>query len=185
MSPRVRKLSLVWHVGVSVGWLGAVLTSMVLAVIGLASSDASLVRAVYPLLEQLGWWALIPFSFASLLTGLIQALGSAWGVWRHYWVAAKLLMNVFAAAVLLLYMQTLTTQADLARSTPVGADLTALRDPSPVLHSAAAIVLLLVALVLSVYKPRGLTARGRRLQHTQRRQPGASAASPMPAGSAR
>lgn len=40
----------------------------------------------------------------------------------------------------------------------------ALRNPSPAVHAAAAIALLTVALVLSVYKPRGLTVYGYRWQ---------------------
>ncbi|MBL7495142.1 hypothetical protein I6A84_43135 [Frankia sp. CNm7] len=91
--------------------------------------------------------------------------------------------------VLLLYMQTLAFLADEARSTPVGADPEGLRELSPVLHAAGAVVLLLVALVLSVYKPRSLTAHGRRKhQHTRRQQPApraGSPAGPAPAGSAR
>jgi hypothetical protein len=43
-----------------------------------------------------------------------------------------------------------------------------LRDPSPVLHAGAALVLLLVATTLSVYKPRGLTRYGWRKQREQR-----------------
>jgi hypothetical protein len=39
MSPVVRKVVLVAHVGCSVGWLGAIVTSLVLAVAGLVSRD--------------------------------------------------------------------------------------------------------------------------------------------------
>jgi len=67
-------------------------------------------------------------------------------------------MNLFATAVLLMYMQTLGYLADLARAD----ETSGLRTPSPVAHAAAAIGLLLVALVLSVYKPRGLTPWGQR-----------------------
>ena len=69
-------------------------------------------------------------------------------------------MNLVATGVLLLYMQTLTFQANLARAAT--ADLDRLRNPSPVAH--AEVALLLVALVLSIYKPRGLTAHGQRRQ---------------------
>jgi hypothetical protein len=170
LSPPGRKLALVAHVGSSVGWLGTVITSLALAVIGLASGDPWLVRGVYLVLEPLGWYALIPFSVASLLTGLIQSLGTRWGLLQHYWVAAKLLMNLFATAILVLYMQTLTHLADTARATTVAGDLDALRSPSPVVHAVGAVVLLLVALVLSVYKPRGLTPHGYR-QQVRRRTP--------------
>ena len=45
-----------------------------------------------------------------------------------------------------------------------GADETALRSPSVTLHAALALILLVGATVLAIYKPRGLTARGRRAQ---------------------
>jgi hypothetical protein len=177
MSPRGRKLALVAHVGSSVGWLGAVVTSLALAVVALASRDAALVRAVYLVLEPLGWFTLIPFSLAALLTGLIQSLGTSWGLIRHYWVLAKLLMNLFATGILLLYMQTLAFLADTVRATAATDDVDALRNPSPVVHAVAAVALLLVALVLSVYKPRGQTPYGQRKQSRQRARPDTTAMS--------
>lgn len=58
-------------------------------------------------------------------------------------------------------MQTLGGLADTAR-TAAANDASYVGNPSPVLHSAGAVVLLLTALMLSVYKPRGLTRYGRR-----------------------
>jgi len=169
MTPGVRKLALTAHVTCSVGWLGAVAGSLPLAVAGLTSQDAQTVRAVYLTMELTGWYVLIPFSLASLLTGLVQSLGTVWGLFRHYWVLTKLLMNVVATLVLLLYMQTLGRLADVAGETAVSSsDPRGLRDPSPVLHAAAALLLLLVATALAVYKPRGMTRYGRRKQHERR-----------------
>jgi hypothetical protein len=159
--PSVRRLALVAHVAASVGWLGAVVVSLALGVVGLTAADPAVARGVYLVLDPVGWFTLVPFSLASLLTGLIQSLASPWGLVRHYWVLIKLVMNLFAAGVLLLlYMQTLGRLADLARAS--GAGTGELRSPSPVVHAAAATVLLLVALTLSVYKPRGVTPWGRR-----------------------
>jgi hypothetical protein len=168
MAPGMRKGALVAHVGSSVGWLGAIATSLVIAVAGLADADGHMVRAAYLSLQVIGRYALVPLSLASLVTGLIQSLGTPWGLLRHYWVVTKLLMNIFATGLLLLYMQTLSYLADLARAVTSTADLDRLRDPSPVVHAAAAVALLLVALVLSIYKPRGMTAYGRRKQHRLR-----------------
>jgi hypothetical protein len=103
MPPGMRKAALVTHVGCSVGWIGAVGTSVVVAVVGLADRDPLVVKAAYLTLEPIGWYALVPLSLASLLTGLVQSLGTNWGLLRHYWVVAKLLMNLFATGVLLLY----------------------------------------------------------------------------------
>ncbi len=175
MTAALRKFVLVAHITASVGWLGGVVGSMALAIAGLTSRDAQVVRAAYILLELTGWFVLVPFSLLSLMTGLVQSLGGAWGLFRHYWVLAKLVMNVFATAVLLLYMQTLSYFAGVVANPNLSAgDIFGLRNPSPVAHAGAALVLLLVATALSVYKPRGMTRYGQRKQAAPRASAAAS-----------
>lgn len=159
MTPRVRKLALTAHIASSVGWLGAVAGFLALAVVGVASQDAETVRGAYLVMEPVGWFVLVPLALASLVTGLVQSLGTAWGLFRHYWVLFKLLINVFATIILLLYMQTLRSLADLAVESQ---DVSGLKTLSPALHAGAALVLLLVATGLAVYKPRGVTPYGQR-----------------------
>ena len=149
------------HVVASVGWLGAVAATLVLAIAGVAGDDVQTVRAVYPALEVMGWYALVPLSLASLVSGLVVSLAGRWGLLQHYWVVTKLVINVVASVVLLLYMRTLGALADTAGS---GAELAAVRSSSPVLHAGAALMLLLAAAVLSVFKPAGRTRRGWRKQ---------------------
>lgn len=170
LSPGLRKLALTAHVTASVGWLGAVAVALVLAIAGLASEDAETVRAAYLALELIAWFVLVPLAFASLVTGLVQSLGSSWGLFRHYWVLAKLAINILATVVLLLYMQTLSHLADLAAgtTTPSANDLGDLGSPSPALHAGAALLLLVLATVLAVHKPRGLTPYGWRKQDERR-----------------
>ena len=169
MTPGLRKLALTAHVTSSVGWLGAVAGFLALAVAGLTRQDAQLVRATYLAMELTGWYVLVPLSLASLLTGLVQSLGTPWGLFRHYWVLFKLLINVLATIVLLMYMQTLGYLAGIAAEpTLTNGDLSGLRSPSPVLHAGAALLLLLVATTLSVYKPKGTTRYGQRKQHEER-----------------
>lgn len=177
MAPSVRKFALTTHVVCSVGWLGAVVVFLVLSIAAMTSQNGETVRAAYIAMESIGLFVLVPFSIASLVTGLIQALGSKWGLVRHYWVLAKLLINVIASVILLLYTRTLASLADVAAA---DADLGVLRSPSPVLHSVAALVLLLAAAALSVYKPRGMTRYGWRKQ--QERRQAARATPREPAG---
>ncbi|MBA2444140.1 MAG: DUF2269 domain-containing protein [Nocardioidaceae bacterium] len=163
MTPGVRKLALTAHVTASVGWFGAVTVFLALAIAGWTSQDAQMVRAAYLAMDWGAWFVLVPFAVASLITGLVQSLGTAWGLLRHYWVLAKLLLTVVATIVLLLYTQTLELLASVAAATDPSIDeLTLLRTPTVVLHSGAALLLLVVATVLAVYKPRGMTAYGRR-----------------------
>ena len=170
MAPGVRKLALTAHVMSSVGWLGAVAASVALGVAGLVSQDPQVVRGVYLTMELMGWYVLLPLSVASLLSGLVQALGTQWRLLWHYWVLAKLLINVFAIGVLLLYMQTLSNLAGLAATTPAD-ELHELRSPSPLAHGIIALLLLAVAATLSIYKPRGMTRYGQRKQHEQHAMP--------------
>ncbi len=168
LAPSLRKVALTAHVTSSVGWLGAVGSSLALAVAGLISQDPQTVRGSYLTLELLGWYVLVPLSLASLLTGLVSSLGTTWGLFRHYWVVAKLVINVFASIVLLMYMQSLGYLADLAVQSSSSGDLTGLRSSSPVLHAGGALLLLLLATVLGLYKPRGITRYGWRKQQERR-----------------
>ena len=168
MPPRLRKLALTAHVIASVGWLGAVACFLVLAVAVLTSQDAQTVRAIYVAAEPITWFAIVPLSLASLLTGLIESLGTIWGLFRHYWVIFKLLLNLIASGVLLMYTQTVGLYADIAADP--GADLGALQPASFLLHTGGALVILLGATALAVYKPRGMTRYGQRKQDQQRQR---------------
>lgn len=160
MSPRARRLALTAHVASSVGWLGAVAAFVGLAVVGLTSHNAGTVRGAYLVMEPAARFVLVPLALASFVTGVIQGLGTPWGLFRHYWVTFKLLINTVATIVLLMYMQTFSAIADVAEDQSAGLD--SVRNASPLLHAAAAAVLLLAATTLAVYKPRGTTRYARR-----------------------
>ncbi len=155
MSSGLRKLALTTHVSSSVGWFGAIAAFLALAITGLIRQDPKLVHAADLGMLRIGWFVLVPLSFVSPLSGLIQSLGTEWGLFRHYWILAKLAMNVFANIVLLMFMQQLGSAAY------TGSD-------APPVHSIVALLLLLVATVLSVYKPRGITPYGWRKQRERR-----------------
>lgn len=173
-SPRIRKLTLLTHVISSVGWIGAATGVLALSIVGMTDRDVQMVRAAYLAMESLGRLVLVPLAFASLLTGILQGLVTTWGLIRHYWVLVKLVLNVAACGVLLLIMQEFGKLADVAKKpTWSSADLSLLQSSIALVHAAAALLLLLVATVLSIYKPRGMTGYGRRKQReNQTRRPG-------------
>lgn len=160
MAPATRKLTLTLHIASSVGWLGAVVGFLALAITGATTSDVEVARASYIAMEATGRAVLLPLAVASLVTGTVQALGSRWGLLSHYWVVTKLGATLLASGVLLLYLQTLEALAEIAASPSTAA----VQSPSPALHAVGALLLLAVALALSVYKPRGVTAYGWRRQ---------------------
>lgn len=168
MPPALRKLGLTAHVGSSVGWFAAVGAFLALALSGLISRDAQMVRAAYLDMNLIGWSVIVPLSLASLLTGLVQSLGTPWGLFRHYWIVIKLLITVFATLLLLVHMQPVGHLARIVAATTLAkGELAGLRIQL-VADAGAALVALGVAAILSVYKPRGLTQYGRRRQREER-----------------
>jgi Predicted integral membrane protein (DUF2269) len=168
MPPRLRKLVLTAHITSSVGWLGSVAGFLVLAVAGLRSQDAQLVRGAYLAMELVASFVIVPLSLASLLTGLVQALGTKWGLLWHYWIVFKLVINIAATVLLLVHMQPISHLADVAARTTLASDDYFLLRVQVVADATYAVVALLVATTLSVYKPRGLTRYGWRKQRKQR-----------------
>ncbi|HZI62533.1 MAG TPA: hypothetical protein VFD62_17595 [Pyrinomonadaceae bacterium] len=166
MSPSLRRLALTAHITSTLGWLGAIVGFLALAIAARTSPDVELVRGAYLAMELTGWYVLVPLCIASLVTGLIMSLGTPWGLFRHYWVLVKFVITVLAAVILFMYTQTLEQLGATARDTTLTID--ALRNGSPVLHSGLAVLALLVNTTLSVYKPRGMTKHGRRKQREQR-----------------
>ncbi len=167
MTPGLRKLVLTAHVTSSVGWVGAVVAYLALAVAALSIQDAQTVRAAWIAMALIGWFVIVPLALASLLFGLVNALGTPWGLFRHYWVLVKFLLTVFATIILLLHMPTVSAFAGVAAETNsanpggVGGEL---------LHAGGGLLVLLVTTTLSVYKPRGMTQYGWRKQHEEQRE---------------
>jgi hypothetical protein len=168
LAPRLRKLALTAHVTASVGWLGAVAGFLALAVVGLTSGDEETVHAVYLMLDLTAWYVIVPLCLASVLTGLVSSLGTTWGLFRHYWVLLKIVITIPSSLMLLVHMQPISYMAGVAAKTPFSiADLHGLKIQL-VVEAGAALLVLVVATALSVYKPKGLTRYGWRRQREQR-----------------
>jgi hypothetical protein len=174
-------LTFTTHVTSSVGWVGAVLAFLALAVIGFTSDDPVKVRGAYLLMAPAAWFVLVPLAHASLLSGIVLSLGTTWGLFRYYWVVLKLGITAFATVILLIYMGTFRQMAGVAADPVV--DLAMVRNASPIVHAILALVLLVAAAVLGVYKPLGMTAYGERRLEEQRRPD--SALMPASNGTAR
>ena len=167
MTPALRRFTFTTHITSSVGWVGAAAAFLALAVIGFASDDPVKVRGAYLLMAPAAWFVLVPLAHASLLSGIILSVGTTWGLFRYYWVVLKLGITVFATVVLLIYMGTFRQMAGVAADPVV--DLAVVRNASPVLHAILALILLVAATVLGVYKPFGMTVYGERRFEEQRR----------------
>ena len=159
MTPRFRKLGLSLHIVLSVGWLGAVVAFLALALASF-SANAVLARAAYLMMDVVGRGALLPLSIGALMSGVVQSLGTKWGLLRHYWVVGKLVLTLFATAALFVHQATA-----IAEGARLALDATApllqsgrLRELGIQLlaDSGIALLVLLTITMIAVYKPWGV-----------------------------
>ena len=90
MTPALRKITFTTHITSSLGWVGAVLAFLALAVIGFVSAEEVKVRGAYLLMAPAAWFVLVPLAHASLLSGIVLSLGTTWELFRYYWIDLKL-----------------------------------------------------------------------------------------------
>lgn len=157
MRTDLRKFALTAHVSSSVGWLGSVAAFFALALAALFSGDEQQVRAASIAMELVGWFVIVPFSIASLLSGVIQSLTTSWGLLRHYWVIGKLLITVVASVLLMLHVQVVGSIAMAASNGSVTSGHMQGPKMQVVADAGAALLVLLIATALSIYKPQGRT----------------------------
>ena len=169
MTSSIRKLGLTVHVIVSVGWVGAVAAFLCLAIAAL-SGDATTSRAAFLGMDVVGRGVILPLSVGALMSGIVQALGTKWGLFKHYWVLVKLVLTVFATAALFLHQ--FTAVAEAARLASVAGALALQSLPLQQLglqlraDAALALLVLLTIAAIAIYKPWGLVgqvSRGLRL----------------------
>ena len=136
----MRRLVLLCHVTASAGWWGAVAAFLAVAIDGTRGDTTGTCQA----LAVTGWGAIVPLAALSSLTGLIQSQGGAWGLLRHWWVVFKIVITLPCSALLVLHLWMLDgCRAGIAAQMRFDA--------------ALALIVLMVPLALSVYKPKGVT----------------------------
>lgn len=171
MKPALRKFALSVHLTLSVGWIGAVVAYLALGISAVRSDEADTIRSAWAAMEITGWYAIVPLALGSVVTGLVMALGTKWGLFRHYWVVISFVLTVFSTLVLVFHMPDVTVTAELAQQSE-GAALEALGGDLG--HPGIGLAVLLAIQVLNIYKPRGLTRYGWRKQQKERELSGST-----------
>ena len=153
---RVHKAALTAHVLSSVGWFGVAVLVAFCAITASSAGDPGYAKAMYHAVETAPWLS-VPLGLVAVLTGVILSVGTTWGLVRHWWVVAKI---VIAVAVIVTDPIVLATAAHDAIRSGNAADVI----PPTIAHC----VMLGVATILSIFKPRGRTPWGKRLLATGR-----------------
>ena len=165
-SPGVYKFLLTAHIIVSVGWLGVVIAKVVLGIVGLLADSAADTALLYDAMETLSF-AFPPLAIGTLVTGVLLSLGTKWGLIDHYWVATKIVLTVGIVGTAVQIGSRLTQRrlAALSGQTTVNGSLLDLLSAPVGLVLAltmAHLLMLVIATILSTYKPWGKTWFGRR-----------------------
>lgn len=134
MPRRVRQAMAILHIVSSVALLGSAGAVGVLVGTGHPSAAPVIVHTIG-----------IPLALAGLVTGLLLALGTRWGLFRHAWVTVKLALLLLVLAIGVVGVR--PALADL-----VAGDTSAATTVSVL--NATQLLALFVATVLSVTKPR-------------------------------
>jgi uncharacterized membrane protein len=145
LRPAARRALLTVHIVAGVGLLGDVAAVLAVNIRAASTGDATLAAASYELLAMFTVLFGIPLSLLSLATGILLGLSSAWGVVRHGWVVAKL---VLLLGVIVVGSVVLGPGTEAMRTGEGGAQARLIAG------SAYDVVALTLATGLSVFKPR-------------------------------
>ncbi|MGC4854183.1 hypothetical protein ACLQ24_12505 [Micromonospora sp. DT4] len=147
IAPTTRKALLTLHLVTSLGWLG---TDLVLLTLGIAAQRGADPAVVYPVARLVGTVLFAPLSVLVWLVGVASALLTPWGLLRYRWVLIKLVITTVMVGLVLFLLTPNLRHADA-----LGAALPARDRADLVIAPAVSTTLMIIATVLSTYKPWG------------------------------
>jgi hypothetical protein len=159
LRPKPRKALVAAHAVSAASWVGVAVTFVAMSVVAMSSNDIHTTMLVYELMATFDITLLPWTNFATFLTGIALSMTTKWGLFRYYWVAAKI-----AIAVGILVMAFGFLHDNLERA---GHEATALATTGGTVADVSgsanvvfwgfgcAMLSLVGALLLSLYKPGG------------------------------
>jgi hypothetical protein len=158
LSSTSSKIILTLHIIFSVGLLGESAGYLAVAIRASTVTDSAVALTSYQILQMFAFMFGIPLSFLALISGLVLALGTKWGVFRYPWVTTKLLLIISVILVGALVLKEGMDAMVTGRGGAEGRLITG---------AAYDVVALTVATVLGVFKP-GRRWLGKALNQTVR-----------------
>ncbi|HWD01314.1 MAG TPA: hypothetical protein VG674_02465 [Amycolatopsis sp.] len=154
LSGPARKAWLVTHIVSVSAWIGIDVVLAVLVFTALATDDRMVAATCYQALQLFAVWPLLAAGLVCLISGVVLGWGSKYGVVRYWWVVVKLGLNLLLTTLGVLALRPAVNEAvDYGRALVSGGPATGVPDLifPPIVSPAC----LLLAVVLSVYKPWG------------------------------
>jgi hypothetical protein len=167
LGARTRKGVLVVHIASVGAWLGLDVAMAVLIFTAIFSHDSGTRALCYQALQLFAVWPLFIAGIVCLASGVVLGLGSKYGLVRYWWVATKLALNILLTGLVLVALRPgLSGLSELGRQLAAGHLVTASVGDMiypPIVSPAA----LLIAVVLSVFKPWGRIRRRPERSHAE------------------
>jgi uncharacterized membrane protein len=152
-----RKAVLVLHLASVGSWLGIDVVMAVLTFTALSTNDDSTKGLCFRVLELVTIWPMTISGLTCLVTGVLLAYGSKYGLLKYWWVVVKLVINLLLTTLVLIALRPGVAElADRGQAGDLDVPLGDVIFP-PIVSPT----LLIVAVVLSVFKPWGLLRRRR------------------------
>jgi hypothetical protein len=152
---RLRRATLVLHIVSSGVWLGLDAVMAVLVVTAAVTDDDRTRGVCFQALGLVTVWPMTVAGLTCLVTGVVLGLGTAYGLFRYWWVVVKLALNLVLTTLVLVALrpgmnEIVDRGARLLDGQAVATAVGDLAFP-PIVSPTV----LLVAVVLSVFKPWG------------------------------
>lgn len=156
LGPRARKGALLVHIASGGAWIGIDIVMGVLVFTAVVTDDEAVKALCLQALELFAIWPLVIAGLVCLVSGVVLGLGTKYGLLRYWWVSIKLVINVvLVVLVVVLLRPGVMEAAEQGRMFMDGQVVSLLVGDlifPPVVSTSA----LVVAMVLSVFKPWGL-----------------------------
>jgi hypothetical protein len=165
MPLRVRKIVLFLHVSTSVAWLGLSLGYLALGITAAVTDRPEVQHAMFQALGVFGDVLLLPVSLSAFITGLLLAVGTQWGLLRYKWVIVKFTLTLLAVLLILInLLDGIDAAVALVDRTPADqfANMGGGSYRDLISAGAASSLMYITCAVLSIFKPWGRTAYGKR-----------------------
>lgn len=170
---KLRKGVLLVHIISAGAWLGIDVVLAVLVFTAMLTDDTHVAVTSLGALELFAVWPMLAASLLSLSSGVVLGLASKWGVLRYWWVVVKFVINLGMSALIVVALRPgIGAAAEYAQRLAAG-DTTATMPDDLIFPPIVSPTLLLVAFVLSVFKPWGRvrgTSDGSSKRPARRRQ---------------
>ncbi len=152
LGARTRKAVLVLHIASVGSWLGIDVVMAVLTFTAMGTDDQSTKALCFRVLELVTVWPMTVSGLTCLVTGVLLAMGSKYGLTKYWWVVVKLCINLLLSSLVLVALRPGVAElADRGEANDLAVPLGDMIFP-PIVSPT----LLRVAVVLSVFNPWGL-----------------------------